>query len=102
VRAGRADSSCRRACSLRPGALVAGRMRAFPHGHLSNDIILDIRLLSLVVTFLFCAGVAICVFRSRSSQSQRPAHLGAQYPAARAIARGKLVEALAAAALLAR
>jgi hypothetical protein len=101
VRAGRAHSSCRDACSLRPGALVAGRMRAFTHGHLGNDTLLDICLLPLVATFLSCTGLAVSVLRSRSSESQRPAHLGAQHPAARAIACGKLVEALAAAALLA-
>jgi hypothetical protein len=81
--------------------LVAGRMRAFPHGHLSNDILLDTRLVPLLATFLSCTGLAVSVLRSRSSESQRPAHLGAQHPAARAMARGKLVKALAAAALLA-
>jgi hypothetical protein len=76
-------------------------MRAIPHSDLSNDTLLHIRLLPLVATVLSCAGLAVSVLRSRSSESQRPAHLGAQHSAARAIACGKLVKALAAAAPLA-
>jgi hypothetical protein len=78
----------------------------FPSHYISSDNLLDIRLLPLVATVLSCAGLAVSVLysRSRSSGSQHPTHLDAlraQQPAARAIARGKLVKALAATALLA-
>jgi hypothetical protein len=79
-------------------------MRVFPHGHLSYAILPDIRLLPLVATIFSCPGLVVSVLRSRSSEFQRLAHLSvirAQQPAARVIARGELVEALAAAALLA-
>jgi hypothetical protein len=71
-----------------------------------SETLLDIRLLPLVATVLSCAGLAVSTLYSpsRSSRSQHPAHLDAlraQEPAARAIARWKLVKALAAAALLA-
>jgi hypothetical protein len=78
----------------------------FPSRYISSETLFDIRLLPLVATVLSCAGLAVSVIysRSRSSESQYPPHLDAlraQQPAARAIARWRLVQALAATALLA-
>jgi hypothetical protein len=52
-------------------------MRVFPHGHLSYAILPGIRLLPLVATAISYAGLAVSIVRSRSSESQRPAHVDA-------------------------
>jgi hypothetical protein len=68
---------------------------------MSSETLLDLRLLPLVATVLSFAGLAVSVLYSRSRSPTHLDALRAQQPAARVIARWKLVQALAAMALLA-